>query len=170
MRASDLQRRWEISRGHPVVSTKPPEARMAVLLHGIREEAVVVELIWDARRTATANAPGGTTITVGSGGGLSPEDLLAAAAAGCLMRTFLDLADETGVPVLSYGSASEVDASGDPSRVLVRSYVVTTDDVPEQTIRRLLRESVNASPLCRMLGGRLQCQPDVRCLRGTRAS
>jgi uncharacterized OsmC-like protein len=144
---------------------------MAAVLHGPRKEAVVVELIWDAGRTATATAPTGPSITIGDGGGdVSPEDLVAAAAAGCLMRTFLDLADETGVPVLSYGSASEVDASGDPPRVVVRSYVVTTDGVQEQTIRRLLRESISASPVCRMLDGRLLCQLDVRCLRGARAS
>jgi uncharacterized OsmC-like protein len=143
---------------------------MAVLLQRRREETAVVELIWDAGRTATANAPVGTTITIGDGGGFSPDDLLAAAAAGCLMRTFLDLADQTGVPVLGYGSAADVDASADPPRVVVRCYVVTTDGVPERTIRRLLRESIGASPVCRMLGGRLLCQPDIRCLRGACAS
>lgn len=130
----------------------------------------MVELIWDAARTGTVNAPMGRSITVGDGADFSPEDLVAASVAGCLMRTFLDLADETGIPVLSFGSASEVDTSEDPSRVIVRCYVVVTDSVPDQTIRRLLQESVGVSPVCRMLGGRIVCQPDIRCLRGACAS
>jgi uncharacterized OsmC-like protein len=130
----------------------------------------VVELLWDAGRTGTATAKTGTSITIGQGADFSPEDLVAAAAAGCLMRTFLKLAGQAGVPVLSYGSASAVDASGAAPQLLVRCYVVTTGDTSEQTIRQLLRESVSASPVCRMLGGRVQCQPDVRCLRGACAS
>lgn len=125
----------------------------------------MVELLWDAGGTGTAIAKTGTAITIGQGADFSPEDLVAAAAAGCLMRTFLKLAGQAGVPVLSYGSASAVDASGGLSHVLVRCYVVTTGDTSDQTIRRLVRESVSASPVCRMLGGRVQCQLDVRCLR-----
>ena len=130
----------------------------------------MVELIWDAARSGTLNAPMDRSVTIGDGADFSPEDLMAASVAGCLMRTFLDLADETGISVLSYGSAAEVDTSEDPSRVIVRCYVVATDGVPDQIIRRLLRESVRASPVCRMLGGRIVCQPDIRCLRGACAS
>jgi uncharacterized OsmC-like protein len=126
----------------------------------------VVELIWDSGTTGTATAPAGASITIGDAADFSPEDLVAAAAAGCLMRTFLELAGDAHVPILSYGSASHVERS-DPRQafpVLIRCFVVASAAVSESEIRRLLRDAVSASPVCRMLGSRVICQPDVRSL------
>jgi uncharacterized OsmC-like protein len=128
----------------------------------------VIELIWDAASTGTAMTSAGASITIGDAADFSPEDLVAAAAAGCLMRTFLKLADTAGVPVFSYAAASQVESSesASSSHVLVRCSVVSSGDVSEAQLRRLLREATDASPVCRMLAGRVVCQADVRCLSG----
>ena len=128
----------------------------------------MIELIWDAASVGTATTLVGASITIGEAADFSPEDLVAAAAAGCVMRTFLRLADDARIPILGYTAVSRIE-SPEPeaaSKVRVRCSVVTSEDVSEAEVRRLLREAVNASPISHMLGGRVVCQADVRCLCG----
>lgn len=127
----------------------------------------MIELIWDAASVGTATTTAGASITIGDAADFAPEDLVAVAAAASLMRTFLKLADAAGVPVFSYAAASHVESSGSASsHVLVRCSVVSSGDVSEAELRRLLQEATDASPVCRMLAGRVVCQADVRCLCG----
>ncbi|MGE5833539.1 MAG: OsmC family protein [Acidobacteriota bacterium] len=128
----------------------------------------MIELIWDAASTGTATTSAGASITIGDAADFSPEDLVAVAAAGCLMRTFLKLADAAGVPVFGYAAVSQVESSGSASssHVLVRCSVVSSGDISEAQLRRLLQEATDASPVCRMLAGRVVCHADVRCLCG----
>ena len=132
----------------------------------------MIELIWDRGRSGTATAQSGASITVGDASDFSPDDLLAASAAGCLMRTFLQESSEARVPILSYASASHVEAperSG-PARVVIRCYVVAAEGSSPSEIQSLLRTSVTESPICRLLGDGVTCQADIRCLCGACAS
>jgi organic hydroperoxide reductase OsmC/OhrA len=128
----------------------------------------VIELIWDRGRSGTATAPTGASITVGEASDFSPDDLIAAAAAGCLMRTFLARASAAGVPVLSYASASHVETSGGVKtpQVMIRCYVVTTDSTSAPGVDELLLESLRESGVCQLLGDAVTCQADIRRLCG----
>ena len=128
----------------------------------------MVELIWDKNRSGTATAPTGASITVGERSDFSPDDLLAAAAAGGLMEAFLDRAVGADVSILSYASASHVALTGlgQEPRVVIRCYVVTTEGSSTADVERLLRASLHDSPVCRMLGDAVTCQADIRCLCG----
>ena len=126
----------------------------------------MVELIWDKDRSGTATAPTGASITVGGRSDFSPDDLLAAAAAGGLMETFLDRAAGADVSILSYASASHVTDPGQEPRVVIRCYVVTTEGASPVDVERLLRASLHDSPVCRMLRDAVTCQADIRCLCG----
>jgi organic hydroperoxide reductase OsmC/OhrA len=127
-----------------------------------------MELIWDKERSAIVTAPSGASITVGDTSDFAPEDLVAAAAAGCLMRTFLARAQAHGASVLSYASASYVGSTrpGSAPRVEIRCYVVTAEETSQLEIERLLSESILDAPVCRMLDGRIDCRADVRRLCG----
>lgn len=128
----------------------------------------MIEFIWDRGRSGTATAPNGASITIGDAADFSPEDLIAAAAAGCLMRTFLRRADEAGMPILSYASASHVGAPERDRRcrVVIRSYVVVPESVWPQAVDDLLSDSITQSPICGMLGNSVTCQADIRRLCG----
>jgi uncharacterized OsmC-like protein len=135
---------------------------------GRTPETTVIELIWDRGRSGTATAPAGASVTVGDDADFSPDDLAAAAAAACLMRTFLERGEQAEIPVLSYASAAHLETT-DPTRpphVVIRCYIVTAESVRESEIRRVLAESVGASAICRLLGDRLTCQADIRRLCG----
>ena len=126
----------------------------------------MVELIWDKDRSGTATARTGASMTVGERSDFSPDDLLAAAAAGGLMEAFLDRAAGADVSILSYASASHVTDPGQEPRVVIRCYVVTTEGASPADVERLLRASLHDSPVCRMLGDAVTCQADIRCLCG----
>ena len=128
----------------------------------------MVELIWDKDRSGTATAPTGASMTVGERSDFSPDDLLAAAAAGGLMETFLDRAAGADVSILSYASASHVNPTGpgQAPQVVIRCYVVTTEGASPADVERLLRASLHDSPVCRMLRDAVTCQADIRCLCG----
>ena len=132
----------------------------------------MIELIWDRGRSGTATVQTGASITVGDASDFSPDDLLAASAAGCLMRTFLQESSEARVPILSYACASHVESveHSAAARVVIRCYVVAAEGSSPSEIRALLRLSVAESPICRMLGDGLMCQADIRCLCGACAS
>lgn len=129
----------------------------------------MIEFIWDRGRSGTATAPNGASITVGDAADFSPEDLIAAAAAGCLMRTFLRGADEADMPILSYASASHVGPSESDAhrRVVIRTYVVVPESASPRAVGDLLRDSITQSPICGMLGNSVTCQADIRRLCGT---
>jgi uncharacterized OsmC-like protein len=99
----------------------------------------MVELVWDVSRVGTATAPSGASTTIGDDARFSPDDLLAMAAAGCHMRTFLRLAGDAEVPVFSYAATAHVEpGNASPPRVHVRSYVVTPGDVSKVQVADLL--------------------------------
>jgi organic hydroperoxide reductase OsmC/OhrA len=130
----------------------------------------MVELVWDVSRVGTATAPSGASATVGDDATYSPDDLLAMAAAGCHMRTFLRLAGEAGVPVLSYAAAAELEPAGAATapRVRVRTYVVAPGSVARSRLTALLDLAALNSPVSQALGGRVLFQSDIRVLAGSR--
>ena len=128
----------------------------------------MVELIWDKERSAIVTVPTGASITVGDSSDFSPEDLLATAAAACLMRAFLGRAQAAGMPILSYASASYVEGRrSESARVILRCYVVIGEDGSPDDVRRLLKESLQESPVCSVLAGATECRADIRRLCGT---
>ena len=71
-------------------------------------------LVWDRARRGNTSAPGKPQIEVGSPpefkgepGVWCPEELLVAALNGCLMLTFISLAQSKGVQFVAYESAAE---------------------------------------------------------------
>jgi hypothetical protein len=83
------------------------------------------------------------------------------------MDAFLALASDSGLSVLSYASASDVETrKSGTDRVVIRCYVVVAEGVTTADVERLLRESVRRSPVCRMLGDSIVCRLDVRQLCG----
>jgi organic hydroperoxide reductase OsmC/OhrA len=128
----------------------------------------MIEFIWDRGRSGTATAPNGASMTVGDAADFSPEDLIATAAAGCLMRTFLRRADEAGMPVLSYASAASVGLDERDARphVVIRTYVVVPESVPTREVEHLLHDSLTQSPIGGLLVDRVTCQADIRRLCG----
>lgn len=124
----------------------------------------MVELVWDVSRVGTATAPSGASATVGDGASFSPDDLLAMAAAGCHMRTFLQLAGDAGVPVLSYAAAAHVEAGPDAPRVHVRAFVVAPGAATVARLRELMDRAARLSPVSRALGDRIRVQADIRVL------
>jgi uncharacterized OsmC-like protein len=132
----------------------------------------MVELIWDRGHSGTITAPSGASVTVGESSDFSPEDLAATAVGGCVMRTFLQRAEESHVPILSFATTADVEPCdrGGYARIVARCYVVAAEGASHRRIQELLRESVSESPICRMLGERVTCQADIRCLCGACAS
>lgn len=127
----------------------------------------MVELVWDARQQGTGRGSSGTSLRVGAETHFSPEDLLGLAAAGCLMTTFLTLAEEASVPLLSYLSTAELVAGsvpGAPSRVRVRAYVTAATEADRERLERLVERTKAKSPIACLLGDRVEVLPEFRVL------
>jgi uncharacterized OsmC-like protein len=127
----------------------------------------MVELVWDAERTGTARGASGVSIRVGDHpAGLSPDDLIAMAAAGCLMRAFLQAASDANVAILGYMATADLDAGDQLPHVRLRSYVVGSAGVSEATLADLADRAVKQSPVTRLLGDRCTVEWDLRVLQG----
>ena len=129
----------------------------------------MIELVWDARRQGTGRNTSGASLAVGDEAHFSPDDLVSLAAASCLMKSFLTLAAENKLPLLSYLSTSEVVHDDDarvPSRVRVRAYVVAANDTDRAGLEALVARAKAQSPVSRLLGDRVEVTFDVRVLSG----
>ena len=129
----------------------------------------MIELVWDADRAGTGTGPGGAALSVGEGTVWSPDDLLALAAAGCLMRTLLRLAAIRHLSVLGYVATAQIDsadASATPT-IRVSPCIVVPSDVESREVLALCREATRASTVARLLGARLTVDPVVRALHAT---
>jgi organic hydroperoxide reductase OsmC/OhrA len=128
----------------------------------------MIELVWDAARLGTATAPSGASATVGEQGSFSPEDLIAMATAACLMRTFLRLADQAHIPILSYAATAHanISAPAGAPHVAVHAYVVAPSCDDERDLMELSAESARLSPVAQLLGDRITIASDVRVLCG----
>lgn len=126
----------------------------------------MVELVWDGRDSGTIVAPSGATLDAGPDAALSPLDLLAAAAASCLMRAFLPLMVEAGIELLGFVSASSVDLSGVAPRVRIHLLLTVPRQTPPQDRRipRLIQRARRESPVCQALGRRVFLAADIRHL------
>jgi organic hydroperoxide reductase OsmC/OhrA len=129
----------------------------------------VIELVWDADRAGTGTGPGGAALSVGEGTVWSPDDLLALAAAGCLMRTLLRLAAIRRVPVLGYVATAEIDGADSSTTPTIRvsPCIVVPAGVEPRDVLALCREATRASTVARLLGARLTVEPAVRALHAT---
>lgn len=126
----------------------------------------MVELVWDAEHIGTAVTSSGASAKVGDRAPFSPEDLVAMAAASCLMRSFLQLAEQVRLPILSYASTARLESGPGPTppRVAVHVFVVASSCTDEQTLRDLCQASAAASPIAQLLGNRVTLTCDVRVL------
>jgi organic hydroperoxide reductase OsmC/OhrA len=126
----------------------------------------MIELIWDGHHNGTIVTPSGVTLDVNPESAPSPLDLLAAAAASCMMRAFLGLADEAKIGLLGFVSAASVDLSDTSPRVRVK-VLLTVPGQPrasDRRLNRLLQHARRQSPVCRILGRRLVCETEIRPL------
>ena len=129
----------------------------------------MIELVWDARREGTGRGASGAALRVGADTHFSPEDLLGLAAAGCLMKTFLTLAEEAALPLLSYLSTAELIQGEAPLRsphIRVRTYVTAANEVDRQRLEALAKRATSTSPIACLLGDRVEVVPEVRVLAG----
>jgi organic hydroperoxide reductase OsmC/OhrA len=124
----------------------------------------VTELVWDASRAGTATAASGATLLAGDSTDWTPEELLATAAAACLMRTFLRTADRAALDVLGYVTAA--DAIRPDGTIRLRVCVVTEGGAAASEARALCLQAVDESPLGRLLGDRLVVDVSARSLGG----
>jgi uncharacterized OsmC-like protein len=131
----------------------------------------MVELVWNSERSATALTSSGTLTEVGSPGAFVPEDLVCMAAASCLMRTFLALAKNVSLSILSYASTARVQSASAAARprVFVNVYIAVSTSVDASVAHRLCRASADASTVAQLLGDRLTVACDVRVVSGTAA-
>lgn len=133
----------------------------------------MIELVWDAGRLGTAVGPSGMSVTVGEQAHFSPDDLLAMAAASCLMRTFLRLAENAHLTVLSYAANARAEPaceSGADAHITVHTYVVAPSRADESALAKLCDESVRKSPIVQLLGYRVTVTSEVRVLCETGAA
>jgi organic hydroperoxide reductase OsmC/OhrA len=133
----------------------------------------MIELVWDAERAGTATAPSGVSVTVGEDAHFAPDDLLAMSAASCLMRTFLRLAEEANLPILSYTATARTEfgcEDGDLPRVSIHTYLVAATNDEQRALQQLARRSVSLSPILQLLGDRAAVTSDVRVLYSAEAT
>ena len=126
----------------------------------------MIEFVWDEERRGTGTTASGASLDVGDAAEWSPVDLLALAAAGCVMRTFLQVAAEEHVPVLGYLSTS-VGASDEAPSILVVPCIVVPTVIAEVAVLVLMQQAVERSPVARLLADRLTVKPDVHQVAST---
>jgi organic hydroperoxide reductase OsmC/OhrA len=132
------------------------------LLGNVIRGGIVIELVWDSVRLGTGTGPSGSSLIAGEGAAWSPDDLLAMAAASCLMRTFLRLAAEDDVPVLGYVTSATLEfSSAESPAVRVRPCIVVPIDIEPEQVLSLCRRVTEVSPVAKVLAGRLAVEPDV---------
>jgi len=133
----------------------------------------MVEMVWDAERHGTGRTASGASLAIGDEAHFSPDDLVCLAAASCLMKTLLGMAEDEGVPLLSYLSTAELirDAAESGSgRVRIRAYVSTDTDDDRRRLEALSERARTGSPIACLLGDRVEVVADVRVLEATRRS
>jgi len=132
----------------------------------------MVELVWNAERSATVLTSSGAVTELGSPGAPTPEDLLCMAAAGCLMRSFFELAENVTLSILSYASTTRVQsASADARpRVMVNVYLGVATGIDASVAERLCSACADASIVARLLGDRLTVACDIRVVADTEAT
>jgi organic hydroperoxide reductase OsmC/OhrA len=127
----------------------------------------MVEVVWDAARTATATTASGASIRIGDHAAFSPDDLLALAVAGCLMRTCFALVEGSGVSVLSYASSARTApacSSGAAPAVVIHIYIGVGTPSDQALVEALAAQSIVQSPLARALAPLVSTTTEVRCL------
>jgi organic hydroperoxide reductase OsmC/OhrA len=125
----------------------------------------VIELVWDASLAGTATAASGATLSVGERTDWEPDELLAAAAAACLMRTFLRAAEKEPVDILGYVTAGHIVQPG--CQVRLRVCIVTEDARAARMAYALCLGALEASPVAQFLGDRLEVDVSARSLGGS---
>ena len=126
----------------------------------------MTELVWDSARLGTATASSGASITVGEHAQFSTNDLLGAAAAGCLMQTFVRLAEDAKASILSFAATAHCESRRPltPPHVTVHVYVVAPWGADAQALFALLARSTSESPIAQLLADRITMTADVRVL------
>ena len=127
----------------------------------------MIELVWDTARVGTATSSSGATLTVGDHSAFSPDDLMAAAVASCVMRTFLRRASEGGLSILSYAATAQTCGPGqsaDAPAVVVHVYLLAPAGADARRLTDLVAESAQASPIAQRLACRPAVTSDVRVL------
>ncbi|HUF49117.1 MAG TPA: hypothetical protein VMM93_14970 [Vicinamibacterales bacterium] len=127
----------------------------------------MVELVWDAGRTATVRLPNGVELTVGGRQGLPPADLAAVGLAASVMAAFIDAARAAGCTILGYLATTDVAAGAGLAPVVrLRSYVVSAADIDNALFTELTGLALDRSIVARLLGDSLDVRWDLRVLHG----
>lgn len=130
-------------------------------------------MVWDAGADATAVpveiSALGSKLRVGPEAGCLPAHLMTVAADSCFMSTLLRLAQEAGVKILGYVSNSKlrvpIDSRQPPSLTLFPCIVVESQRDAEK-LGLLCQQAVERSHVCRVLGDRLEIEPDIEVVTG----
>lgn len=127
----------------------------------------MIELVWDQRRAGTATTSSGQWLAVGDQADFSPEELVAMAAAACLMRTSVKLAAESGIDLLSFTAAARFEGDPPHTRIHVHAQMVTPDAVPEARTLELWSRALRDSSVACVLGDHLVAEIEVTRLSGS---
>jgi organic hydroperoxide reductase OsmC/OhrA len=119
------------------------------------------ELVWDGARLASESSGCGDPIHIGETDGRRPEQLLALAADGSLMLTFLQLADRNRLEVLGYMSNARVSRDQASELELVLAPCILIGNQAALSVAsRLLDRALGESAVCRALRGVLRVKPE----------
>lgn len=125
----------------------------------------MIELVWDQRRAGTAMTPSGQWLAVGDDADFSPEELVSIAAATCLMRTSVKLAEDAGIDLLSFTATARFEGEPPVRRIHVRVQMVTPATVPEPRTLGLWNQAMRESAVACVLGDHLVTEIEVTRLR-----
>jgi organic hydroperoxide reductase OsmC/OhrA len=145
-----------------------PEAFMSDLMHFYD-----TEIQWTDRRRGSVRAPGLPAFVVstppefkGEAGYWTPEHLFVTAAESCLMATFLGIADNSKLPVVSYrstasGRLEKVEGAGLRfTEITIRPIIELESALDRERAERVLAKAHKGCLIANSMALTLQVQPE----------
>jgi organic hydroperoxide reductase OsmC/OhrA len=135
-------------------------------------------LVWNRARRGQASAPGKPEIDVGSPpefkgepGVWCPEELLVSALNGCLMLTFISLAQSKGVQFVAYESAAEgllenVDGKYRITEIDVQPNLVLKSQADLETARTIMSDVEQHCFISNSITAKVKLAPQFRLESG----
>ena len=123
----------------------------------------MIELVWDRGQSGTCSSSRGAMLTIDETETWSPTDLLGAAAASCLMRSFLRVAAAEGLMILGYVASARISETRDGVfSIEIQPCVVVEQHEDIARVQELCNQAKDLSPVAKVLGHRLSVRPFVR--------